>query len=241
MTDQAINSGELGADTILLGGTVSSGRLYLEDCAFILPDGRHVVISKTDVRGGANMPDLIARHKGRYSLLGLFSRPGGRLLDFPCGSGYAASLLKDFDVIYEGRDIDVPTLEYAKRIYGGDGAMFLSGDLCAPSLDVEQYDVIACIEGIEHIDTEFQSPLVAALYTALKTGGTLVVSSPESSSGVSGPSDTNKYHKHELTRQDFLSILHEYFEKQNVEVVSNIETLHTGVRTTCLYGVCHKM
>ena len=226
-------------DVIRLGGVVSCGRLYLQDLEFTMLDGSKVVVQKTR-KDDIDMADLIARHKGRYSLVGLFCRPGFRILDFPCGSGYAADILKEFGIIYEGRELDPPTLEYASRIYGRPTAKFKSGDLCNPGLGNEKYDVIACIEGLEHIDKEYQGPLIEKLKKALKTGGSLIISSPESLTGVSGPSLKNQWHKWELTKADFLSLLYSHFDNQDVELVTHKATLHTGERTTCFYGICHK-
>ena len=148
---------------IYLGGSVSCGRLYLEDLDFDMPDGQHVSVKKTfkpDGRLHHNMANLIARHKGRYYLLGLFCRPRMKVLDFPCGSGYAAQLLKEQGVIYEGRDFDEPTLEYARHMYGGPESRFNFGDLTKPELATENYDLIGCLEGVEHIHQEFQLPAI---------------------------------------------------------------------------------
>lgn len=225
--------------TIRLGGTISCGRLYLQDLKFTMSDGTEVEVQKTR-KDDVDMVDLVARHKSRYSLVGLFCRPGFKVLDFPCGSGYAADLLKEFGVVYEGRELDLPTVEYATRVYGGPNIRFTYGDLCKPKLRDEEYDTIACIEGLEHVDKEFQSPLIGKLKKALKTGGALIVSSPENSTGTSSPSLKNQWHKWELTKEDFLSLLHFHFGSQAVELVTHRATLHTGERTTCFYGICRK-
>lgn len=161
------------------------------------------------------------------------------VLDFPCGSGYGSVVLKDLGVIYEGKEIDLPTLEYAKRVYGENGK-FSYGDLCAPDLEDNHYDIINCIEGIEHIDQEFQAPLVKAFFKALKSGGTLVISSPEAPNGISGPSATNMWHKWEMTKKDFLELLYTSFSPDEVELVTRKWTLPSGEVTNHFYCVCHK-
>lgn len=223
---------------IILGGR-DAERLYLKDLTFRTPRGRKVHVARTMIPG-VDMEDLVARHRGRYGPLLLFSRPGKRVLDFPCGSGYAAELVKDFGVIYEGKDFDSVTITYAQKLYGGKRASFGIGDLCAPKLKSGYYDVIACIEGLEHIQREFQGPLIKSLYTALRQGGTLIISSPESNSRTSGPSATNPYHLWELTKKDFLALLHKNFKKEHVELVTYRSVLSNGERTTCFYGFCHK-
>ena len=76
--------------------------------------------------------------------------------------------------------------------FASEHSSFRVGDLCAPNLHDQSYDVIGCIEGLEHIDQQYQSPLVAALAKALKPGGTLVVSSPDNLTGKSGRACTTR-------------------------------------------------
>jgi len=226
-------------DKIRRGGA-DTERLYLRDMDFVIPStGERVVVETTDIPG-IDMGDLIARHKGRYYQVGLFCRPGQQVLDFPCGSGYAAQVLAPLGVRYEGLEFDPITVEYARRMYGNDATRFNVGDLRQPNLEKERYDNIACIEGLEHIEMEYQDGLIAALKDALKPGGVLVVSSPENPTGSSGKSAHNKYHLGELTRADFLALLHRHFQPADVELVTYKAHLSTHVRTTCFYGICHK-
>src|SRR3989344_1374957 len=101
---------------IYLGGE-DGERLYLHDLKFKMPDGQEVKVEKNRIPG-MNMNDLVARHVGRYGPVTLFCRPGSMFLDFPCGSGYAADFLKEFGIIYHGKDVDKLTVEYARGIYG---------------------------------------------------------------------------------------------------------------------------
>src|SRR3990167_150799 len=222
--------------TINLGGS-DTENLFLRDFEFDLPSGEHIVVKKTSIPK-VDMGDLVARHKGRYYLLGLYARPGFRILDFHCGSGYAADILKEFDVIYYGIDKDPLTIEYARRVYGRKNTSFEIADLGKPNLPDNFFDTIGCIEGIEHIEHKFQSPLIRAFKKALKPEGTLIVSSPENPTDISGPSVHNQWHKWELTKKDFLDLLREHFD--NVELVTHKAVLSTGVLTACFYGVCHK-
>ncbi|MBI4117367.1 MAG: class I SAM-dependent methyltransferase [Parcubacteria group bacterium] len=225
---------------INLGGNLAAGeeRIFFRDFEFDLSSGEHIVAKKSFIPG-VDMDDLFARHKGRYHLLGLYSRPGYQVLDFPCGSGYATDILKEFDVVYRGMDKDLLVIEYARRVYGRKNVTFEVADLQIPKLPSGIFDTIGCIEGIEHIEQKFQSPLIRAFKEALKPGGTLIVSSPENPIGVSGPSGIHaKWHKWELTKKDFLDLLQEHFD--NVELITHKAVLSTGVLTTCFYGICHK-
>jgi len=224
--------------TIKRGNT--GERLYLQDLDFDLPTGAKVIVKATN-EAGVDMPDLIARHKGRYYLVGLFCRPGLKVLDFPCGSGYAAEILRPLGVKYKGLDLDPYTIEYARRLYGGGTTQFAVGDLRKPPKGSScRFDVITCIEGLEHIEMKYQDNLIASLKSALKPGGVLVVSSPENPTGTSGKSVHNEYHLGELTRSDFLALLHRHFHSEEVELITHKNHLSTGVYTACLYGICHK-
>jgi 2-polyprenyl-3-methyl-5-hydroxy-6-metoxy-1,4-benzoquinol methylase len=213
----------------------------LVDLNFHLSTGQSVVVTKSEFPGvQPSMADVIARNRGRYMPLGLYCRPGYRFLDFPCGAGYAAELLDSFGILYEGQDVDLPTVAYAQHVYGNPRAAFSQGDLRCPQLERERYDTIGCVEGLEHIEQQFQSPLIGALRAALKPGGTLVVSSPENPTGASGKSVHNEFHLWELTRKDFLGMLFEHFEESQVELLTHRARLTSGVLTTCLYAVCHR-
>jgi len=222
--------------TINLGGD-DTEKAFFKDFQFDLNSGERVVVKKNSIPK-VDMDDFFARHKGRYYFLGLYLRPGYRVLDFPCGSGYAAGILKEFDVIYYGMDNDLLTIEYARRVYGRKNITFEVADLQNPKLPGNFFDTVGCIEGIEHIERQFQSPLIRAFKEALKPGGTLIISSPENPTGISGPSVHNQWHKWELTKKDFLDLLREHFD--NVELITHKAVLSTGVLTNCYYGVCHK-
>lgn len=227
--------------TILLGGIKATDeeRIYPKDADFILPSGERVVVMKSDIPS-IDMNDLFARHRARYLLPGLFCRPKKHVLDFPCGPGYAAEVLEPLGIIYHGLDCDPVTVEYARCSYSSPNTTFGVGDLCAPDLERESYDIIACIEGLEHIKMEYQDHLIETFKKALKSGGVLVVSSPENCSGVSGQSPDNKWHVGELTKKDFVDLLSRHFPSTKVELVTHSAVLSTGKLTNCFYGVCHK-
>jgi 2-polyprenyl-3-methyl-5-hydroxy-6-metoxy-1,4-benzoquinol methylase len=227
--------------TITLGGRKAADeeRIYPKDAEFSMPTGERVVVTRSTI-AGTDMEALFARHYSRYYPVGLFCRPGQRVLDFPCGPGYAAEIFSPFNVAYEGLDFDPVTVEYARHSYQKAGARFALGDLRRPELPEGSYEVIACIEGLEHIEMKYQDALIGAFAAALTPGGVLVVSSPENPSGVSGQSTHNRHHLGELTRTDFLALLHRHFPSEQVELVTAKATLSSGVTTHMFLGICHK-
>ena len=219
-------------ESIIERGGADEERLYLYDLWFDNFFGCQAKVTRTDM---ANIADIIARHKARYHLPAFFCRPEMRVLDFPCGSGYAANIFDEFNVWYDGKDIDEPTLEYAKICHGRSNKVnFSFGDLEHPHLDGSFYDVIACIEGLEHIEKECQDRLISEFKHALKPGGVLVISSPEGN----GKNLVNLYHLWELTRGEFTNLLNRHFN--DVQQITHTDTLHNGIKATCLYGICRK-
>lgn len=224
---------------IIFRGANNEERLFLQDLNFCY-NGKEIKVLKTSVVSPFEMTDLIVRHKARYALVQLFCRPTFRVLDFPCGSGYASKMLESCNIIYEGKDIDPITIEYAKRIYQNQKVNFETGNLKKPNLKSKYYNVIGCIEGLEHIECKYQAPLIEGFYKALISNGVLIISSPENRSGKSGLNLNNKYHLCELIKDDFVSLLIKYFPKENVELITQKNKLHTGDIHNCFYAVCHK-
>lgn len=223
---------------MLLRGGQDTERLYLKDLQFVDSRGSEVhVTASTFV--GANMGDVLARHLARYYFASGFSRPGFHVLDFPCGSGYGAHVFAPFKVQYTGLDRDPTTVEYARRIYGTSVARFDVGDLTCPVLPADAYDLIACLEGLEHILPAHQPTLVGALFAALRSGGMLVISTPQAEH--SGTSTHNPHHLGELTRVDFVALLSQHFTGPDIELVTQRNViLSTGAKTTNLLAICHK-
>lgn len=208
---------------ITRGGT-NEERLYLYDLKFDCGDDI-VVVRHTD------MPDiygLITRHKARYHLVTGFCRHNDIILDFPCGSGYGSEII--LSNFYEGRDNDEISIAYAEHFYRGN---FKIDDLTNPHLKDRTYNVIACIEGLEHIEQMHQGRLIKYFYDALVHGGTLVITTPEREGAI-----TNPYHKWELGKLEFEALLKEQFRDVQILVQKDID--HTGKKTRFLYGIARK-
>jgi len=204
----------------MIGGK-DEERLVIEDCF-------ELGIKKTDM---ADMANLIARHKARYHLGAFLARPGMSVLDFPCGTGYGSEFFKDTH--YHGMDYNIDAIEYAKLRHKG---IFSVADMRSVTFN-EVFDLILCIEGLEHIEQEYQEPIIKAFRSSLIQGGRLLVSMPEAP-GKSGPNPYNPYHLHELTFNDFEKLLREFFH--NVQIITHEDTLHNGKKARLMFGICQK-
>jgi SAM-dependent methyltransferase len=221
----AINAITMGFLLETRGGT-NEERLYLQDCKLDCND-EILVFKKTDM---PNMDHLIARHKGRYHIPAAFCRPRMKVLDFPCGSGYGEEIFRPFGVYYEGMDSDVATILYAELHYHGD---FFVQDLTNPHLQERHYDLIACIDGIEHIESRFQVRLIDRFYSALAYGGILVITTPEKQGDT-----VNKYHQHELTKDEFRRLIEVKFK--DVQILEIKDEVHTGAKTNLMFSIARK-
>lgn len=217
-------------------------RVFLRPLTFVV-DGHEVVVERSAFPGASSMDDVFMRHIGRYGFALPYIRPGYRVLDLPCGSGLALEVLQVLTVFgkltYYGLDIDPVAVRYATEVYRHlPWARFDEGDLTKVALEPGTFDTILCIEGLEHIAATDQERLIPSLWRGLRSGGTLIVSSPAPVSGVSGPNPRNVYHLYERTLSDLRQLLRRSFSE--VEVVSQRNTMTTGEVATCYYAVCHK-
>jgi len=143
-------------------------------------------------------PDSIVReHEARYRWAARYVA-GKSVLDVGCGTGYGCSLLSHCGakrVI--GVDISFPALEYAKRcqIQGLVGA-----NVIRLPFGSSTFDVVTCFEVIEHIAD--QSELLEEMKRVLRTGGVVVLSTPNRNR----TSGNNPYHVKELLLSELLAL-----------------------------------
>jgi SAM-dependent methyltransferase len=77
-------------------------------------------------------------------------RPGIRLLDVGCGSGYAYNDFKEFEVIYTGLDWEAEYLQIGQEHFAGcPEVSFLRHDITAASPPVTA-DLVICSATLEH-------------------------------------------------------------------------------------------
>ena len=209
------------------GGTCEE-RLYLDSMGFTFND-EQVLIRRTDM---PDMEPLVARHKARYHFVAGFCGYGMNVLDFPCGSGYGSEIFSSLGAMYTGLDIDAVTIEYCIHQQNPLNVVFATGDLRHPNLTSNCYDLIACIEGIEHIDERYQQSSLVDLRDALTDKGTLIVTTPSKGDG------SNPYHLNEMTYDEFKLLLIKVFE--SVIIVPTLMVNHKGEKTVFMYGICRK-
>jgi len=147
------------------------------------------------------------QHHHRY-LFAVHYCTGRDVLDVACGEGYGSALLGTMARTVVGVDLDPETVAFARRNYETNTVSFEQGD--ATKLEAtEQYDVVVSFETIEHfVDHD---SFLKGVCRALRPGGLLIISSPDKAVYTEADGHENKFHLHELSRDEFKKLIAGHF------------------------------
>jgi len=148
----------------------------------------------------------------RYNWVKRYSR-GLAVLDVPCGMGWGTSLLKSARRRV-GLDIAPEAICEARARYG-HLAHFMVGTMADLPFDDESFDIVCCLEGVEHVPVEVGTRFLEEAHRVLKTDGYLMLSSPHCRTG---PHSGNIYHAHEYSPPELQRLLSRFFVIETVEV-----------------------
>jgi SAM-dependent methyltransferase len=142
-------------------------------------------------------------HLARYLFAAHFVA-GRSVVDLCCGNGYGSNVLQAAGAVrVKGIDIAEDAIATAREHYAGPEFEVGSADA---ALDLREFDVAVCFEGIEHVaDT-------AQLLTNMKAARLALVSSPNGAFYTGGFSG-NPHHLREWTRREFEAALSRHFSE----------------------------
>jgi 2-polyprenyl-3-methyl-5-hydroxy-6-metoxy-1,4-benzoquinol methylase len=106
---------------------------------------------------------------------------GARVMEVGCGSGFAASYLRDHFGHYTGVDYSENLIEYARLYNAGPDVDFITTNIKTFSSD-EPFDMIFLIGVLHHLDEMEQ--VLRQLVLFLKPGGWLVANEPQPANPV---------------------------------------------------------
>ncbi|MBI4125624.1 MAG: class I SAM-dependent methyltransferase [Deltaproteobacteria bacterium] len=156
--------------------------------------------------------DMVERHIRRYLWAQSHLKPTDTVLDAACGSGYGSLLLKKRCKAVVGMDISEEAIDYAKdKLNGKKGIDYKQGDLSQIGfcdLKYEKFDVIVCIEAIEHITEERQNRFLAGVLKRLSCDGRLLITTP-----IKQDAPRTEFHVKEFTSDEFRNFLTPCFEE----------------------------
>jgi 2-polyprenyl-3-methyl-5-hydroxy-6-metoxy-1,4-benzoquinol methylase len=120
-------------------------------------------------------------HGSRFRLARELVAPlaGRRLLDYGCGDGTFLALVQDLFPSAVGADQAMDQIvDCRARFAGVPGISFLATDELNAASHRGRYDVVACMEVLEHCPDDIQRDVLDRIRTVTAPGGTLIVSVP---------------------------------------------------------------
>ncbi|MCL5023585.1 MAG: methyltransferase domain-containing protein [Nitrospirae bacterium] len=153
--------------------------------------------------------DLYQDHLARY-LFAARCVKGKRVLDFGCGAGYGAEVLRKAGASkVTGIDISPEAVAYARSNYAGNGIEFVIGDCRNAPFPARGFDVVVSFEVLEHI--EDQTSYLSEVRRLLTPEGIFIVSTPNKKTYT----DERQVPKSLFHRKEFyLDDLRAFLEKQ---------------------------
>jgi 2-polyprenyl-3-methyl-5-hydroxy-6-metoxy-1,4-benzoquinol methylase len=150
------------------------------------------------------------------------------VLDVPCGMGWGTSLIQGARSIV-GVDIDIASIHEATLRHGGH-ATFLVGNMSKLEFPDDSFDLVSCLEGIEHVPSEVAPCFIDESARVLRPNGLLLLSSPYCRSGNHSG---NPYHLREYRPEELKAMLQRKFSMESV-ISKDVDIL------TVLYVTCRK-
>jgi 2-polyprenyl-3-methyl-5-hydroxy-6-metoxy-1,4-benzoquinol methylase len=155
---------------------------------------------------------MLLEHIARYYFASPYCH--GHVLDMACGSGYGTHMIAKLcrhQVDYVvGVDIDAEIVEYASKTYYHPLTRFMVGDAMNARFcgNLGTFDTILSFETIEHVSDD--RTFLSQLYSLLKPGGTLVLSTPFGKGR--GIPCGSPFHVHQLTPEQFQDLFIHFAE-----------------------------
>jgi ubiquinone/menaquinone biosynthesis C-methylase UbiE len=153
-------------------------------------------------------------HVARYKFASNYIK-GRKVLDISCGTGYGSKILYDAGAAkVVGVDISSEEICFACDRYKTRGLEFRVGDVLRIDFSENYFDVVACLETIEHVKD--QRKALSELKRVLKPKGLLIISSPNRkltspAKSVEEPPN-NPFHAVEYEMKECIQLLGNYFE-----------------------------
>ncbi len=134
---------------------------------------------------------------------------GKTVIDIASGEGYGANLLSKVAKNVIGVDIDQATINNAKIKYTAPNLSFQVGSAEKIPIENNTADIVVSFETIEHLDNHDE--MLLEIKRILKPDGMLIISTPDKKKYADETGYRNPYHKKELTKLEFQSLLSKYF------------------------------
>jgi len=164
--------------------------------------GERVVIRDWEsARKSRNMGFLA--HINRYEWA-LDKLVGLRCLDAGCGSGYGTHYLACHGAAeVTGVDISDVAIAYCRKRYSCENLCSLRMDVTDLEFPDDSFDAAISFDVLEHLPEKSQARFISNLARVVRDNGVVIVGCPKAAS----TEVNNPFHLHELTREEFESLL----------------------------------
>lgn len=155
--------------------------------------------------------DTIKRHIERYKWANQYVNIGNVVLDAGCGSGYGTSILSIKASKVLGIDQSKSAIEYAIENYGLKNTIefqLLDLDFIDINLKDIKFDIIVCIEVIEHLGYKRAKKLLQVFSSLLNQDGRLLITTPDKTQSK----NDNPYHLCEFSVPEIYDLISGYFK-----------------------------
>lgn len=154
---------------------------------------------------------ILSIHLKRYQFAAGYCH-GKKVLDAATGVGYGAAYLTQYANEVTGIDIDNVAIDYGQIKYKHHNLQLKVADVVSTNFGDCEFDVICSFETIEHL------PKIPAylqeMVRLLATDGIYIVSTPQVRQTNHNPQ--NPYHTVEFSRNDFETLLKQYFKEVEI-------------------------
>jgi 2-polyprenyl-3-methyl-5-hydroxy-6-metoxy-1,4-benzoquinol methylase len=174
---------------------------------------------------GRTAEHLFREHEERYVFAGRYVKEKD-VLDVACGTGVGSAFLHHAGAHSVcGFDIDAQAVAFAKARYGD--VSFSRCDATELSLADGSVDVVVSFETIEHLADH--QKYIKECRRVLRPGGIFICSTPNTR--LYGQRWENEYHVHELSIQEFQTLLASYFGE--LRLFSQMERIYPVYLLRC--------
>lgn len=143
----------------------------------------------------------------------LFARelaPGKQVLDLACANGFGTTLLAEVATSAVGADVSAAAVETARRLNARANVRYEV--VASPTLPFgdASFDLVVCLETIEHLAREAQPSFVRELVRVLRPEGVLVLSTPDRDTERAHAlmtAEPNPWHLHTPSRAELGELL----------------------------------